>query len=134
MPATSDELEIFVFTAANSKAQENLLKSIKNPIRPESIVYDGFKNMSEVLRNELDRIKNTAGGFYAWGAEPRGHADSTWRKMARGDYVLAYYAKGFHYVARVLASFMSHPWRRVYGARAKVLETPGSTCISSQSR
>jgi hypothetical protein len=26
-------------------------------------------------------------------------------KMARGDYVLAYYAKAYHYVARVLASF-----------------------------
>jgi hypothetical protein len=25
--------------------------------------------------------------------------------MTRGDYVLAYYAKGFHYVARVLATF-----------------------------
>ena len=43
MPATSDDLEIFVFTAANSKAQENLLKSIKNPIQPESIVFDGFE-------------------------------------------------------------------------------------------
>jgi hypothetical protein len=49
--------------------------------------------------------KILAGGFYAWVAEPRGRADSTWRKMARGDYVLAYYAKGYHYVARILASF-----------------------------
>jgi len=105
MPATSDDLEIFVFPAANPTAQENLLKSIENPIQPESIVFDGFKEMSEALHNKLERIKNTAGGFYAWGAEPRGHASSTWGKMARGDYVLAYYAKGFHYVARVLATF-----------------------------
>ena len=105
MPARSDDLEIFVFPAANPTAQENLLISIENSIRPESVVFDGFEEMSEVLHNELNRIKNTAGGFYAWGAEPRGHADSTWRKMARGDYVLAYYFKGYHYIARVLASF-----------------------------
>ena len=95
MPATSDDLEIFVFPAANSKAQENLLKSIENPIQPESTVFDGFEKMSEDLRKELNRIKNTPGGFYAWGAEPRGNADSTWGKMARGDYVLAYYSKGY---------------------------------------
>ena len=106
MPETADDdLGIFVFTAANAKAQENLLKSIVNPIQPESIVFDSFEEMSEDLRKELNRIKDTAGGFYAWGAEPRGHADSTWRKMTRGDYVLAYYFKGYHYVARVLASF-----------------------------
>ena len=105
MPAISDTLEIFVFPAANSKAQENLLKSIANPIQPDSIVFDGFDKMSGDLRKELNRIKDTAGGFYAWGAEPRGHADSTWGRMARGDYVLAYYFKGYHYVARVLASF-----------------------------
>src|SRR5215217_6548918 len=105
MPVTSEDLEIFVFTASNSKAQENLRKSIENPIQPERIVFDSFEEMSEDLRKELNRIKDTAGGFYAWGAEPRGHADSTWRKMTRGDYVLAYYFKGYHYVARVLASF-----------------------------
>jgi hypothetical protein len=55
------------------------------------VVFDGFEKMSEDLRNELNSIKNTAGGFYAWGAEPRGHAGYKWRKMARGDYVLAYY-------------------------------------------
>jgi|SRR5215208_760845 len=93
MPVTSEDLEIFVFTASNSKAQENLRKSIENPIQPERIVFDSFEEMSEDLRKELNRIKDTAGGFYAWGAEPRGHTDSTWRKMTRGDYVLAYYFK-----------------------------------------
>ena len=105
MRAIPDDLEIFVFTAANHVAQANLLKSIKNPIQPESIVFDDLEEMSEDLHDELHRLKDAAGGFYAWGAEPRGHAGSTWRKMARGDYVLAYYAKGFHYVARVLAAF-----------------------------
>src|SRR5215212_9740282 len=88
MSVTSDDLEIFVFPAANPTAQENLLKSIENPIRPESTVFTGFEAMSEALHHELERIKNNAGGFYAWGAEPRGHAHSTWRKMARGNYVL----------------------------------------------
>src|SRR5215208_6675549 len=105
MPVTSEDLEIFVFTASNSKAQENLLKSIENPIQPERIVFDSFERMSEDLRKDLYTIKRTAGGFYAWGAEPRGNAGSTWGKMARGDYVLAYYFKGYHYVARVLATF-----------------------------
>jgi hypothetical protein len=34
----SDDLEIFVFTAANSTAQENLLKSIENPIMPKATI------------------------------------------------------------------------------------------------
>jgi hypothetical protein len=105
LPTTSDDLEIFVFTAANPTAQENLLKLIENSIQLESIVFERFEEMSKGFYKELDRIKDTAGGFYAWGAEPRGHASSTWGKMTRGDYVLAYYAKAFHYVARVLASF-----------------------------
>jgi len=104
VPTLSEELDIFVFTAANRRAQENLLRSIENPIQPESTAFEGFEELSEDLRNELGWITDTAGGFYAWGAEPRGHAGSTWGKMARGDYVLAYYAKGFHYVARVLAT------------------------------
>jgi hypothetical protein len=77
MPAISDDLEIFVFTAANPTAQENILKSIENPIQPESTILDGFEEVSEDLRKELNRITDTAGGFYAWGAEPRGHAVST---------------------------------------------------------
>lgn len=101
----SDELEIFVFPAANEVAQENLLKSIENPIQPESIIFDAFEEMPVGLREHLNRIKTDAGGFYAWGAEPRGHAHSTWGRMKRGDYVLAYYYKGYHYVARVLAPF-----------------------------
>jgi 5-methylcytosine-specific restriction endonuclease McrA len=105
MSAASDDVEIFVFPAANPTAQANLIKSIENPIQPESVVFDSFQSMSDDLHNELNRIKDIAGGFYAWGAEPRGHAESTWRKMARRDYVLAYYFKGYHYVARVLASF-----------------------------
>ena len=60
MPETSDDLETFVFTAANSKAQENLLKSIENPIKPERTVFDGFGEVSNDLRNELNRIKSTA--------------------------------------------------------------------------
>ena len=67
MRSISDDLEIFVFTAANSTAQENLLKSIENPIQPESIVFNGFEEMTEDLHDELIRIKSAAGGFYAWG-------------------------------------------------------------------
>jgi hypothetical protein len=57
MSARSDDLEIFVFPAANPTAQENLLISIENSIRPESVVFDGFEKMSEDLHNELNRIK-----------------------------------------------------------------------------
>jgi hypothetical protein len=81
----SDDLEIFVFTAANSTAQENLLKSIENPIQPESIIFNGFKEITEDLHDELIRIKSTAGGFYAWGGRATGSRslhvgeDGSWR-------------------------------------------------------
>jgi hypothetical protein len=103
-----DETEIFVFPAANNKAQENLLKSIEKPVEPERVILDAFEDDPEDLHNHLNWIKDTAGGFYAWGSEPRDtepYAPFAWRKMQRGDYVLAYYYKGYHYVARVLSPF-----------------------------
>lgn len=73
----ADDLEVFVFTAANPTAQANLSKSIENPIWPEGTVLEGFEEMDEDLEAELGRIKDVAGGFYAWGAEPRGNAATT---------------------------------------------------------
>ena len=51
MPETADDLEIFVFTAANAKAQENLLKSIVNPIKSDRTVLYSFEKVSQDLRN-----------------------------------------------------------------------------------
>ena len=114
--AMSDDLEIFVFTAANSKAQDNLRKSIEDPIQPESVVFDGFDEMSEDLRKELNRIMDTAGGFYAWGAEPRGHADSTWRRMIGETTSLPIISRVIITLHASSRPFMNRPWRRTFGA------------------
>jgi len=100
----SDDLQIFVFPARDDAAQENLDKSINNPI-PDEKVFDSFDEVHEDLRERLERIKEDGDGFYAWGAQPRGHAPSTWKKMNRGDYVLGYHHKAYHYVSRVLETF-----------------------------
>jgi 5-methylcytosine-specific restriction endonuclease McrA len=104
VPQASDDLQIFVFPAANRIAQENLGKSIKNPVKDEP-VFESFEEADERLREKLERIKEDGNGFYAWGAQPRGHARSTWEKMRRGDYVLGYYHKAYHHVSRVLETF-----------------------------
>lgn len=56
--------QIFVFTAANAKAQENLGKSIENPLEDEKV----FDNFDELHHEELERIRDEGNGFYAWGA------------------------------------------------------------------
>ena len=57
---------IFVFTARNPKAQRNLVISIKNPIDEEPVL-DSF---GFAYRDDLERIQEEGGGFYAWGAVP----------------------------------------------------------------
>jgi 5-methylcytosine-specific restriction endonuclease McrA len=99
-----DDLQIFVFTAANARAQQNLEKSIENPVRDE-IVFESFEEADEGVQEQLARVREDGNGFYAWGSEPRGHAPSTWDKMNRGDYVLGYYARIYHYLSRVLGTF-----------------------------
>jgi hypothetical protein len=55
--------KIFIFTAANAKAQENLGKSIENPVENEK-VFDSF---AASHYEELERIRDEGNGFYAWG-------------------------------------------------------------------
>ena len=104
MPQASDVLQTFVFPASNPAAQQNLDKSIENPIDDEK-VFESFEEADEDLRHTLERIREDGDGFYAWGSQPRGRAASTWSRMNRGDYVLAYYYKAYHYVSRVLGTF-----------------------------
>jgi hypothetical protein len=107
VPQVSDDLQIYVFPARDSVAQENLDKSINTPI-PDEKVFKSFEVADAGLREKLERIREDGDGFFAWGAQPRGHAASTWKRMNRGDYVLGYHHKAYHYVCRVLETFR-HP-------------------------
>jgi hypothetical protein len=80
---------IFVFTAANAKAQENLGKSIENPVEDEDKVFDNF---DDYHHEELKRIREEAGRFYAWGAVWGLRNVPTWAQMERDDFVLCVYA------------------------------------------
>jgi HNH endonuclease len=94
--------QIFVFTAANAKAQENLDKSIENPVEDEEKVFDNFDDHHH---EELEGIRDEAGRFYAWGAVWGIRNVPTWEQMERDDFVLCVYDGIYHYVARLLAKY-----------------------------
>jgi len=94
--------QIFVFTAANAKAQENLGKSIENPVEDEEKVFDNF---DEAHHEQLRKVKDEAGGFYAWGAVWGIRNVPTWEQMERDDFVLCVYDGAYHYVARLLDKY-----------------------------
>ena len=103
---------IFVFTARKPKAQRNLVISIENPI-DEQLVFDSF---GSAHRDDLERIQEEGGGFYAWGAVPGVRNIPNWMAMEWGDYVLCMYGNTYHYVARVLAKYNNERFaRRVWG-------------------
>ena len=52
MPQASDDLQIFVFPARDDSAQENLDKSINNPISDEK-VFGSFDQLDEGLREKV---------------------------------------------------------------------------------
>ena len=93
--------QIFVFTAANAKAQENIGKSIENPVEDDKV----FENFDYHHHEELERIRNEAGRFYAWGAVWGIRNVPTWEQMERDDFVLCVYDSIYHYVARLLAKY-----------------------------
>lgn len=93
--------QIFIFTAANAKAQENLGKSIENPVEDEKV----FDNFDQPHHEELERIRDEGNGFYAWGAVWGVRNVPTWEQMERDDFVLCVYDGAYRYVARLLAKY-----------------------------
>lgn len=89
--------QIFVFTAGNPEARQHLVDSIENPVGDEKV----FDNFGETHYEELERIRDEAGGFYAWGAVWGIRNEPTWEQMERGDFVLCVY----HHVARLIARY-----------------------------
>ena len=94
---SGDQPSLFVFTAADRHAREHLQSSISNSID------------SKLLRRHLDAEfveslrEQSGGGVYAWGATPGPRNVPTWQRMKPGDYVLAYQARHYIFVARVIA-------------------------------
>jgi hypothetical protein len=93
--------QIFVFTAGNPEARQHLVDSIQNPV-DDGVV---FGNFDESHQEELQRIRNEVGGFYAWGAVWGIRNLPTWEQMERDDFVLCVYDGIYHYVARLLAKY-----------------------------
>ena len=95
--------QIFVFTAGNPDAKLHLADSIQKPIDdPQAKVFDNF---DEAYHAELKRIRDEAGGFYAWGTVWGVRNRPTWEQMERDDFVLCVYDGIYHYVARLLAKY-----------------------------
>ena len=93
--------QIFVFTAGNPEARQHLVDSIQNPVDDEKV----FDNFDESHHEELKRIRDEAGRFYAWGAVWGIRNVPTWEQMERDDFVLCVYDGIYHYVARLLARY-----------------------------
>jgi putative restriction endonuclease len=100
--------QIFVFPAGDAVAQQNLAISVQDCI-PEDRVFGAVEEDVGQERERLERILGEANGFYAWGAQPSDDDgnERTWEAMERGDYVLTYYGRAYHYVSRVLDTFHS---------------------------
>jgi 5-methylcytosine-specific restriction endonuclease McrA len=64
-----------------------------------------FANFEEPHHEELKKIRDEAGGFYAWGAVWGIRNVPTWEQMERDDFVLCVYDGIYHYVARLLAKY-----------------------------
>jgi 5-methylcytosine-specific restriction endonuclease McrA len=93
--------QIFVFTAGSPEARRHLADSIWNPV-DDAVV---FSNFDEPHQEELARIRDEAGGFYAWGAVPGVRNFPTWEQMERDDFVLCVYDATYRHVARLLARY-----------------------------
>jgi 5-methylcytosine-specific restriction endonuclease McrA len=93
--------QIFVFTAGNPEARQHLVDSIQNPVDDEKV----FDNFDESHHEELKRIREEAGRFYAWGAVWGMRNVPYWAQMERDDFVLCVYDGTYHYVARLLAKY-----------------------------
>ena len=91
--------KIFVFTAGDRATRRHLSDSIEHPIPDETV----FANFAEAHHEELERVREEGGGFYAWGALPGPGNRRTWEAMDRDDRVLCVYDNTYHYAARVLA-------------------------------
>ncbi len=92
---------MFVFTAGNPEAQQQLAVSIEQPI-DEGLVFGSFPGSQ---RGELERVREEGNGFYAWGVVPGPMNSRTWEAMGRNDYVLCVYGGAYRYVARVVATY-----------------------------
>ena len=93
--------KIFVFTAGDRAARRHLSDSIEHPIPDETV----FANFAEAHHEELERVREEGGGFYAWGALPGPGNRRTWGAMDRDDRVLCVYDNTYRYAARVLAKY-----------------------------
>lgn len=111
--------KMFIFTAGNPKAQDNLDISIRQSINKELV----FGSFNKKHHNRLDSIYQQSSGFYAWGATPaeKGRFEknkSTWNKMEPGDYVLCVYNQVYHYVSSVIDKFDNETFaEKVWGRK-----------------
>ena len=93
--------QIFVFTAGNPEARQQIVDYIQNPVE-DAVV---FGNFDEPHHEELQRIRDEGRGFYAWGAVHGIRNFPTWEQMERGDFILCVYDSAYRYVARLLAKY-----------------------------
>lgn len=95
---------IFVFTAEGGEAKVHLARSITSSIS-DSLMFENFRTDDH---DELRRIRDSAGGFYAWGAQLGSQNISRWRAMNAGDIVLGVFDFSYKIVATIQGKFDSH--------------------------
>jgi hypothetical protein len=102
--------QIFVFAAGDDHAQKNLHVTITAPA--------AFDRMEAILgpdeTGNYRQLYPSGEGFYAWGAVPGlGEKNpETWKQLARGDFVFAFYKGHINYVSTVLAKLRNQELAR----------------------
>lgn len=92
----------FVFTARTDVARINWNRTINRSI-PSEDVFNSFESEHD---KRLAEIEETAGGFYAWGAQEKlGRNVGYWEKMEVGDFVLGAYDGQYRCIARSLGRY-----------------------------
>lgn len=99
---SSQEEQIFIFTAGDQEARAHLDTSIRNPLDLDQVL-DLFPE------GDHDKIRSIHAkhGLYAWGAIPGKQNSPRWNAMKPGDWVLCVFEKKYHYVCQVVEKFQN---------------------------
>ena len=92
-----DYHNIFVFTASNITAQAHLKETVETSISEEKL-----RNHLSSEDYENLKILSKGNGFYAWGATPGPNNKRNWEKLKKGDEIIVYYNKAYHYHSEII--------------------------------
>ncbi len=99
--------QIFIFTAGNTDARENLHKTIENPID----INNALDLFPAENHDEIRKIHENH-GLYAWGAVPGSQNIPRWNRIQSDDWMLCAYENTYHWVSQIVAKYDNEKFAR----------------------